>query len=64
MGKAVKKALGPKARDWLNQQLEFSNEPRLRKRLADVANYAGPNLSDWLEMSIPGLVSSRSSETG
>lgn len=46
MGKAVKKALGPKARDWLNQQLAFSNEPRLRKRLVDVANYAGPNLSD------------------
>jgi hypothetical protein len=46
MCKAVKKALGPKARDWLNQQLEFSNEPRLRKRLVDVASYAGPNLSD------------------
>src|SRR5260370_37511042 len=26
MSKAVKKALGPKARDWLNQQLTFSNE--------------------------------------
>jgi ApeA N-terminal domain 1/Apea-like HEPN len=45
MADAVKKALGPKAKDWLHQQLAYSNEPRLRKRLADLANYAGPNLS-------------------
>jgi hypothetical protein len=48
MANAVKRVLGPKARDWLNQQLEHSNEPRLRKRLVDVADYVGPNLSDLI----------------
>ena len=43
MANAVKGALGSRSRDWLNQQLTFSNEPRLRKRLFDVANYATPN---------------------
>jgi len=33
MAKAVTKELGRRARDWINKQLEHSNEPRLRQRL-------------------------------
>src|ERR1022692_3019217 len=45
MAKAVKTVLGPTARNWLNTQLEHSNELRLRQRLVEVANYAGPSLA-------------------
>jgi len=29
-------------REWLGRQLQFSNEPRLRKRLSQLARFAGP----------------------
>jgi ApeA N-terminal domain 1 len=29
-------------REWLSRQLQFSNEPRLRRRLRELARYAGP----------------------
>jgi hypothetical protein len=29
-------------REWLGRQLQYSNEPRLRKRLSQLARYAGP----------------------
>lgn len=45
---AVKSALGRKARDWINGQLAYSNEPRLRERLVEVANFAGPSFASFV----------------
>jgi hypothetical protein len=45
--KAIKSSLGAKTGDWLNEQLLYSNEPRLRARLVELANYAGPAFG-WL----------------
>jgi len=33
-------------REWLEKRLEYSNEPRLRKRLRDLADFAGPAFAD------------------
>jgi ApeA N-terminal domain 1 len=44
----VRISLGRRARDWLNKQLQFSNEPRLRDRLIEVANYAGQDFVSFV----------------
>jgi ApeA N-terminal domain 1 len=44
----VRIALGSAARDWVNKQLQFSNELRLRDRLIEVANYAGQGFADFV----------------
>jgi hypothetical protein len=44
----VNVALGRAAREWINRQLQFSNEPRLRDRLMEVATYAGPGFEEFI----------------
>jgi hypothetical protein len=39
------KAIPEEHREWLSQQLQFSNEPRLRRRLRELARYAGPTFT-------------------
>jgi hypothetical protein len=46
IAQAVKITLGVSARNWINEQLAFSNEPRLRGRLLEVAKYAGPEFGE------------------
>jgi hypothetical protein len=36
-------------REWLEKRLEYSNEPRLRKRLRDLADFAGPAFADFVD---------------
>jgi hypothetical protein len=50
----IRSSLGPQLSSWLNEQLLFSNEPRLRQRLVDLAEYAGEgfertvgSVADW-----------------
>jgi hypothetical protein len=46
--RVIRKAVSPKAADWLTSQLQFSNEPRLRGRLLELANAAGANFTDFV----------------
>ena len=39
--KAVRIGVGPSAANWVGDQLLYSNEPRLRIRLSELANHAG-----------------------
>ncbi|MEU8981000.1 HEPN domain-containing protein [Streptomyces sp. NPDC048309] len=39
--KAVRHAIGRETSEWLNNELLFSNEPRLRHRLRELTEYAG-----------------------
>lgn len=39
--KAVKISVGSRAANWVGDQLLYSNEPRLRMRLSELANHAG-----------------------
>lgn len=48
IAKAAKTALGTSARDWVNSQLEHSNEPRLRQRLTIVAGYCGQSFAEFV----------------
>jgi ApeA N-terminal domain 1 len=48
IAKVVKIALGTASRDWINKQLEHSNEPRLRERLIETARYAGPSFAQFV----------------
>lgn len=43
--KAVRKFVGSNAANWVGDQLLFSNEPRLRDRLTELANHAGENFA-------------------
>ncbi len=45
--KSIKFMLGSKIADWLHNQLLYANEPRLRARLVELADYAGEAFS-WL----------------
>jgi hypothetical protein len=44
----VKAVLGKAARDWINAQLAYSNEPRLKYRLSRQAEYAGQGFMDFI----------------
>lgn len=48
IAKAAKSALGASARDWVNMQLEHSNEPRLRERLAVIAEHCGQSFGEFV----------------
>lgn len=47
IAKATKASLGRSARDWVNAQLEHSNEPRLRERLGVIAEYCGQSFAEF-----------------
>jgi ApeA N-terminal domain 1 len=47
VSRAVTKAVGRKAGQWVSDQLEYSNEPRLRGRLIELASFVGVVFS-WL----------------
>ncbi|QNT95792.1 hypothetical protein HEP81_05540 [Streptomyces griseofuscus] len=42
----VRHAIGRQTAEWLNNQLLFSNEPRLRQRLHELTEYAGNHFGD------------------
>lgn len=55
--RTIIRATAPEYRSWLGQQLQFSNEPRLKHRLRDLAADAGPgfqavvgDLDNWCEV--------------
>jgi ApeA N-terminal domain 1/Apea-like HEPN len=48
IARTVTTALGRKSGDWVNEMLQYGNEPRLRDRLIRVASHVGDIFSDFV----------------
>ena len=46
--KAIKIIVGPRTANWVGDQLLYSNEPRLRMRLTELANHAGSAFAELI----------------